>query len=70
LRAQARTGQPAAAADALDIGRAFSAGGPLQGELHWLFDADAEARFAGGTAAQALKEEERRRVLELLGKLS
>jgi hypothetical protein len=69
LRAQVRSGQPAAAADATDIGRAFSAGGALQGELHWLFEADAEARFAGGSAAQALKEEEQRRVQELLRKL-
>ena len=69
LRAQVRSGQPAAAADATDIGRAFSAGGALQGELHWLFEADAEARFAGGSAAQALKEEERRRVQDLLSKL-
>ena len=70
LRSQARSGQPAAAADAVDISRAFSAGGLLQGELHWLFEADAEARFAGGKTGQVLKEEERRRVLELLGKLS
>jgi hypothetical protein len=69
LRAQVRSGQPAAAADATDIGRAFSTGEALQGELHWLFEADAEARFAGGSAAQALKEEERRRVQELLSKL-
>ena len=69
LRAQVRTGQPAAAADAADISRAFSVGGLLQEELGWLFDADAEARFAGGKAGSALKEEERRRVLELLGRL-
>jgi hypothetical protein len=69
LRAQVRSGQPAAAADAADICRAFSAGGLLQGELTWLFEADAEARFAGGNAGSVLKEEERRRVLELLGKL-
>jgi hypothetical protein len=70
LRSQVRSGQPAAAADASDIARAFSAGGLLQGELQWLFEADAEARFAGGKAAQALNEEDRRRVLELLGKLA
>ena len=69
LRAQVRTGQPAAAADAADISRAFSVGGLLQEELGWLFDADAEARFAGGKAGSALEEEERRRVLELLGRL-
>ncbi len=69
LRAQARSGQPAAAADAADIGRAFAAGGSLQGELDWLFGADAETRFAGGGAAEALQEEERRRVSELLARL-
>lgn len=69
LRAQVRSGQPAAAADAADIGRAFAAGGELQSELHWLFEADAETRFAGGAAAGTIKEEERRRVLELLAKL-
>jgi hypothetical protein len=69
LRAEARSGQPAAAADATDISRAFAAESALQEELRWLFEADAEARFAGG-AVRALKEEERRRVLELLGKLA
>jgi hypothetical protein len=69
LRAQVRSGQPAAAADALDIGRAFAASGGVQGELQWLFEADSEARFAGGKSAQAIKEEERRRALELLAKL-
>ncbi len=69
LRAQARSGQPAAAADSADIARAFGAGGALQGELRWLFEADAETRFAGGGTAQTLKEEERRRVSELLAKL-
>ena len=69
LRAQARSGQLAAAADAADVGRAFAAGGALQGELDWLFEADAETRFAGGGVARTLREEERRRVLELLAKL-
>jgi hypothetical protein len=69
LRSQVRSGQPAAAADAADISRAFSAGGLLQGELDWLFEADAEARFAGTRSGNVLKEEERRRVLDLLGKL-
>jgi hypothetical protein len=70
LRAQARSGQPAAAVDAADIGRAFAAGSSLQDELHWLFEADSEARFAGGNAAKAIREEERRRALELLAKLA
>jgi hypothetical protein len=69
LRSQVRSGQPAAAADASDISRAFSAGGLLQAELDWLFEADAEARFAGTRSGNVLKEEERRRVLDLLGKL-
>ena len=55
--------------DAADISRAFSAGGLLQAELDWLFEADAEARFAGTRSGNVLKEEERRRVLDLLGKL-
>jgi hypothetical protein len=54
---------------AADIGRAFSAGADLEGELRWLFDADSEARFAGGAAASSLKEEERRRALDLLARL-
>ncbi len=69
LRTAARNGQPDAAVDAADAARVFSTQDTVAQELHWLFEADSETRFAGVQGAGLVDAKERSRVLALLDKL-
>ena len=66
LRSAARSGQPEDAVDAAAAIRALGLQERMAQEVHWLFETDAGARFAGAKSSGALKQEERTRVLHLL----
>jgi len=70
LRAAALSGQPEAAVDAAAAQLALSPGETVAQEIHWLFEADASARFAGTSSSGALKTEDRTRILALLDHLA
>lgn len=66
LRAAARTGRPFLALGEDELAAAFGWDSGVRGELRWLFEMDASARFAGARGETVLDEAQRGRVMALV----